>query len=139
MVHRGRDQHVAVHVVQAAARPLLLGLRPRLLGRHPTAALHHPRGFQCLDQPQGLHHHDLPDVGDHGRAPELGPLLAVAPHHARGGRPEVDQIRPDLHLRRLQRSHHRYRASSCESPSFCSPCDCELLATAVLVIVCWKR
>lgn len=83
MLHRGRDQYLPLHALQATARNLLLVVRVVRLGRHLTATIHHTGRLRRMDKSEGINHHDLSHLADHGGATELGPLLAAPSSHVR--------------------------------------------------------
>jgi hypothetical protein len=82
LVYQRRDQRVALFVLQATSRPVLLVMRPRKLGYHPTVALHHTRGFWGMDGPSGFRHLDLPLLAHYGDSSIMGFVFATLPSYA---------------------------------------------------------
>lgn len=62
-------------------RAVFLVMRTLFLGRRFAATVYHFGRLRCMDQLEGIHHHDIPHLVDHGSATELGPVLTPSPDH----------------------------------------------------------
>lgn len=78
MVHRCRDQHLALLTLQAAARTVLLVLLFGLLGRYSAAAIYPAGRLWVMDKSKRVNYYDLHDVVDSRGPPELDSILAAA-------------------------------------------------------------
>lgn len=62
-------------------RAVFLVMRSLFLGRRFAATVYHLGRLRCMDQSEGIHHHDIPHLVNYGSAAELGPVLTSSPDH----------------------------------------------------------